>query len=78
MDDLELPKFVLDILSSAPKHPVSDKFNEVHFLADAGRLVPELRENKAEGEKLCENEVSAKWYAKNKRETPMDRGLKNA
>ena len=34
MDGRELPKFVLDILSLGPKHPVRDKFNEVHFLAD--------------------------------------------
>ena len=27
MDGRELPKFVLDILSLAPKHPVRDKFN---------------------------------------------------
>ena len=32
MDGLELQKFVLDILSLGPKHPVRDKFNEVHFL----------------------------------------------
>ena len=32
MDDSELPKFVLDILSLGPRHPVRDKFNEVTFL----------------------------------------------
>ena len=53
-----------------------DKFNEVHFLAGLDQLVRELRENKSEGEKLCESEDSAKWYAKRVRETPMDRGVK--
>ena len=78
LDGVELPKFVMDVLSLCPKHPVRDKFNEVHFLADADRLVCELRENNTDGEKLCEIELSAKCYAKNVRETPMDRGVKNA
>ena len=72
----EFPKFVLDILSLGPKHPVRGKFNEVHFLADVDKLVRELRENNTEGEKLCEIEASAKWYAKNIRETSLDRGVK--
>ena len=76
LDGVELPKFVLDVLSLGPKHPVRDKFIEVHFLADVDRLVWELRENNTDGEKLCEIESSAKWYAKNVRETPMDRGVK--
>ena len=50
----------------------------MHFLADVDRLVRELRENNADGEELCEIESSAKWYAKNVRETPMDRGAKKA
>ena len=78
LDDVEQPKFVLDVLSLGPKHPVRDKFNEVHFLADVDRLVRELRENNTDGEKLGEIESSAKWYAKNVRETPMDRGVKKA
>ena len=78
LDGVELPKFVLDVLSLGPKHPVRDKFNEVHFLADVDRLVRELTENNTDGEKLCEIESSAKWYAKNVRETPMDRGVKKA
>ena len=32
-------------------------------------------ENKTDGEKLCEIESSEKWYAKNVRETSMDRGV---
>ena len=76
MDGHELPKFLLDILSLGPKHPVRDKFNEVQILADVDKLLRELRENKTEGEKLCEIESSAKWYAKNVRETPLHRGVK--
>ena len=51
LDGVELPKFVLDVLSLGPKHPVRDKFNEVHFLADVDRLVRELRENNTDGSK---------------------------
>ena len=76
MDGLELQKFVLDIISLGPKHPVRDNFNEVHFLADVDKLVRELRQNKIEDQKFFETEASAKWYAKNVRETPMDRGVK--
>ena len=39
MDGRDLPKFVFDILSLGPKHPVRDKFNEVQFLADVDKLV---------------------------------------
>ena len=77
MNGGELPKFVLDILSLGPKQHVRDTFNEVHFLADVNKLVRELHENKTEGEKFCEIEVSAKWYAKNVRVTSTDKGVKN-
>ena len=60
MDGRELPKFVFDILSLGPKHPVRDNINEVHFLADVDKLVRELRKNNTEVEKLCEIEASAK------------------
>ena len=60
LDGVELPKFVLDVLSLDPKHPVRDKFKEVHFLADVDRFVRELRENRTDGEKLFEIESSAK------------------
>ena len=68
--------FLIDILSLGPKHPVRHKFNEVHILADVDKLVRELRENNTEGRKLCEIVASAKCYAKNVHETPMDRGAK--
>ena len=67
---------LLDILSLGPKHPVRDKFNEVHFLAGVDKHVGELNENRSEVEKLCELEASAKLYAESLREIPMDRGVK--
>ena len=47
----------------------------MHFRADVDRLVYELRENKTDGKKLCDIKSSAKWYAKNLHETPIDRGV---
>ena len=76
MDGLELRKFIIDILSLAPKHPVIEKFNEVQFLEDVDKLVFELRKNKAGGEKLCEIEASTIWFEKNICETQRDRGVK--
>ena len=52
LNGVELPKFVLDVLSLGSKHPVMDKFNEVHFLADVDKSVRELRKNNTDGENL--------------------------
>ena len=65
MDCGELPKFVLNILSLGPKYPVRHNCNEVHLLADVDKLYMNYARI---------NEASAKWYAKDVRETPMDRG----
>ena len=76
LDGVELPKIDLDVLSLNSNHPVRDKFNEVHFLADADNLVSEKREKSTDAGKLCEIKSSAKWSANNVCETPMDRGVK--
>ena len=34
LDDVELPNWVQQVLSLGPKHPVRDKLDETHFLAD--------------------------------------------
>ena len=64
LDNLKLPFFVNDLFSNGPKHPVKDKFIEIYFLADIDKLVNNLRQNGANGKKLCENEATAKSYAK--------------
>ena len=56
------------------KHPVKDKFHKTHFLEEIYKSEKNLRQNGASHEKLCEIEASAKWHAKNLRETPVDRG----
>ena len=40
LDGVELPKFVLDVLSLGPRLPIRDKFKEVRFLA--GRQISSL------------------------------------
>ena len=78
MDGVKLPKFVLDVPPLWPKHPVRDKINEVHFLADIDKPVRGLRGNKTEIEKLCKIEACVKLFARNVREIPMDKEVKSA
>ena len=56
-------------------HPVENESTEVQFFADIDKLANNLRQYEANDEKLCDIEASATWYAKNRRETPVDRGL---
>ena len=63
------------MLAFGPKHPISDKFKELHFLAYIDSLIRNLRENNVSSEKLFEIEAVSKWYSKNIRETPFDRAL---
>ena len=52
------------VLALGPKHPVRDKFNETHFLADNDIFRSDLKNRKVPGESLCEIEAVAKVYAK--------------
>ena len=66
LDNLKIPVVVKELLSYGPKHPVKEKFNETHFLADIDKLVINMRQKWSKYcEKFCEIESSAKWYAKN-------------
>ena len=76
MDDGELPKFVLDVLTFVTKQPVRQKFIDVQFFPDVDKLVCELREKNTEVESLRDVEASLKRYAKIVRKTPMDKGVK--
>ena len=75
LDEVILPLWVREILSFGPKHPVRDKFNGIHFLADIDSFLSELKLNRIRGEKLCEIEAAAKRYAKNVKKTPSDKGV---
>ena len=76
LDEAILPLWVREVLSVGPKHPVRDKFNEIHFPADIDSFLSELKLNRVPGEKLCEIEAAAKRYAKNVKHTPLTRVLK--
>ena len=60
------------------KHPVLDKFNEIHLIADLDSFLSELKLNRIPGEKICEIEAAAKRYAKNVKQTPSDKGVEKA
>ena len=64
LDNIELPEWVYEVLSMGPKHPIRDKFNETHFLADIDIFLSQLKNQKTSGETLCEIEAAAKAYAK--------------
>ena len=68
-DNFELPAWVHEVLSMGPKHPIRDKFNETHFLADIDIFLSQLKNQKT----LCEIEAAAKAYATNVRQTPRDK-----
>ena len=78
LDAVILPLWVREVLSFGPKHPVRDKFIEIHFLADIDCFLSELKLNRIPGEKICEIEAAAKRYAKNVKQTPSDKGVEKA
>ena len=78
LDEVILPLRVREVLSFGPKHPVRDKFNEIHFLADFDKFLSELNLNRIPGGKLCEIEAAAKRYAKIVKQTPSGKGVEKA
>ena len=64
-----------EVLSFGLKHPIRDKINEIHFLADIDSFLSKLKLNRIPGEPLCEIEAAAKRYAKNVKQTPSDKGV---
>ena len=63
LDRICLPTFLKDLLFYGPKHPIRNKFNDVHFLADIDKLIRTLRESGNDCKRLSANEASAEWYA---------------
>ena len=78
LDDVKLPNWVQQVLALGPKHPVRDKVNETHFLADIDIFLLDLKNRKVPGEALCEIEAVAKAYAKRMKQTPSDKGVEKA
>ena len=46
IDSGELLKYVLEVLYMGTKHPVRDKFNELHFIEDVTILLRYIRKDK--------------------------------
>ena len=78
LDEVILPLWAREVLSFGRKHPVRDKFNEIHFLADIDTFLSELKLKRITGEKLCETEAAAKRIAKNVKQTPSDKDVEKA
>ena len=58
LENIELPGWVYEVLSMGPKHPIRDKYNETHFMADIDIFLPQLKNKKTSGETLCEIEAA--------------------
>ena len=78
LDNVELPNWVQQVLALGPKHPVRDKFNETHFLADIDIFLSDPKNRKVPREALCEIEAVAKSYAKRVKQTPSDKSVEKA
>ena len=59
LDNIVQPGWVYEVLSLDPKHPIRDKFNETHFLADIDIFLSQVKNQKTSGETLCEKEAAA-------------------
>ena len=70
LDNIELPGWVHAVLSMGPKHPIRDKFNETHVMADIDIFVSQLKNQKTSVEILGEIEAAAKAYARKFRASP--------
>ena len=44
--NIELPGWVYEMLSVGPNHPIRDKINETHFLADVDIFLSQLKSQK--------------------------------
>ena len=72
-DSISPPSWVTDLLSLGPKHPILDKFRELHFLADVDSLLRTLKENNASNDCLNDVNALAQWYVKKAKQQRPDR-----
>ena len=55
--DFAPPQYFTDLLSLGPKHPIRDRFNEMHFLADVDRSLSLLKSEGSTDEVI--NDINA-------------------
>ena len=77
-DVVEFSNWVQNMLALGLKHPVRDKYNEVHFLTDIDFFLSDLKNRKVPWGALCEIEAVAKAYAKRVKQTPSNKGVEKA
>ena len=75
LDKIKLPERLHEVLSMCPKHPIRDKLNETHFLADIDVFLSQLKNQKTSGETLCEIEAAAKTYARKVGQTSIEQAV---
>ena len=74
--DLEPPKYVIDLLSLGPKHPVLDQFNEMHFLADIDKVLAQMKNDDSNIDAMNEVNALTVGYLKQMKRQRPDRAVK--
>ena len=70
---LDSPSYVVDILSLGMKHPINDKFNETHFLADFDTFLRKSKSSGATSEQLNSLNSKVVGYVKSAKKQRLDR-----
>ena len=74
--DLKPPKYVIDLLSLGPKHPVLDQFNEMHFLADIDKVLARMKNYDSNIDAMNERNALTVGYLKQMKRQKPDRAVK--
>ena len=74
--DLKPPKYVIDLLSLGPKHPVLDQFNKMHFLADIDKVLDRMKNDDSNIDAMNERNALTLGYLKQMKRQKPDRAVK--
>ena len=73
LQTLDPPSYVVDMLSLRPKHPINDKFNETHFMADFDTFLRRTKSSGATPEQLNKLNSKVVGYVKSANKQRTDR-----
>ena len=74
--DLKPPKYVIDLLSLGPKHPVLEQFNEMHFLANIEKVLARMKNDDSNIDAMNEVNALTLGYLKQMKRQKPDRAVK--
>ena len=74
--DLKPPKYVIDLLSLGPKHPVLDQFNKMHFLLDIDKVLAQMKNDDSNIDAMNEVNALTVGYLKQMKRQKPDRAVK--